>query len=54
MTNMMPSLFVSLFILFAFIFSNGRSRYLLVKLDNGESVGMFLQFISIIHTTYTY
>ena len=38
---MMQSLFVSLFILFTFIFSNGRSRYLLVKLDNEESEGMF-------------
>ena len=36
----MHSLFVSLFILFTCIFSNGRSRYLLVKLDNGESLGM--------------
>ena len=40
-SNMVHSLFVSHFILLTFIFSNGRSRYLLVKLDNGDSVGMF-------------
>ena len=44
----MQSLFVSLFILFTFIFSSVRSRYLLVKLDDG----MFLQFIYIIYTIY--
>ena len=45
----MQSLFVSLFILFTFIFSNGRSRYLLVKLDDG----MFFT-IYIYHLYYPY
>ena len=54
----MSSLFVSLFLFFTCIFSNGRSRYLLVKLDNGKehvtekSVGMSLQFLCIIYTIY--
>ena len=58
-SNMVHSLFVSHFILLTFIFSNGRSRYLLVKLDNEESVGMFftnlyLSFILLIRIKLFY
>ena len=52
-SNMVHSLFVSHFILLTFIFSNGRSRYLLVRLDNGENLGMFFT-IDVYYLYYLY
>ena len=55
----MPSLFLSFIVLLTCIVSNGRSRYLLVKIDDGKehvtekSIGMFfLQLIPYLYQLY--